>query len=78
MAPAVIPSVMKKEPEQAVMQSKQFIFFSHNFFLNFFFFTKITSLMFCDSNFLYRILLISNMALKGRFSKTATQFSEIK
>lgn len=41
MAPAVIPSVMKKEePEQAVMQSKQFIFFSHNFFLNFFFLQK--------------------------------------
>lgn len=32
---------------------------------------KITSLTFCDSNFLYRVLLISNMALKERSTKTA-------
>lgn len=41
MAPAVIPSVMKEEePEQAVMQSKQFIFFSQLYFLFYFFFYK--------------------------------------
>lgn len=33
--------------------------------------------MFCDSEFLYRILLISNMALKGTFTYTATEFHDI-
>lgn len=52
----------KEELEQAVMQSKLFIYFTSIFM-------KITSLMFCDSNFLYRVIF--NMALQERFTKTA-------